>query len=136
MAGELEDVVAGILLERECDGPRFRPGLRIVDGHFIAQRIRSSIRVKRSVMRAWRENAIDAPFFEVGRFDDERLSLPPSSGITHVLVDGGTNVRSPIEVDDARLVDHLVADHDEARCLDDLVAARVANGHHRSESAA
>ena len=46
------------------------------------------------------------------------------------------DVRTAVGVEEARVVDHLVADRDHAGRLDDAVAVAVDDAHHRSDDAA
>ena len=73
---------------------------------------------------------------EILRHDDQRVALPVSARVAHVGLDARREMRPAVERDDARLVDHLVADDDEARRLHDLVAVVVDGRQERSHDAA
>ena len=73
---------------------------------------------------------------EVRRLDDQRVAFPVPRAIAHVGANARRQVRPAVERDDARLVDHLVADGDVARELENLVAVVVDDRKRRSEDAA
>ena len=73
---------------------------------------------------------------EVRRLDDERVALEPAARIAHPHLHAGACVRAAVERDHARLVDHLVADHDDAGRLDDLRAVAVDDGNDRADEPA
>src|SRR6185295_8935186 len=56
--------------------------------------------------------------------------------VTHVLTDLLADVRPPVERDDARIVHHLVTDHDLSGGLEDAVAVAVDDRQHRPYDAA
>ena len=75
-------------------------------------------------------------FLVVRRFDDERVALPVAARLAHVLLVRRRQRRPAVGEDDARVVDHLEVEDDDARRLPDLEAAVVAIRHHRRRHAA
>src|SRR4030095_14156439 len=69
------------------------------------------------------------------RLDDQRVTFPPSARVAEVLTSAVVDVRTPVGVDDARVVNHLVADRHHARRLHDAVAAAVDDANERPPDA-
>ena len=66
----------------------------------------------------------------VRRLDHQRIAFPTAAGVAQPLTDAGTYVRTPVQRDDPRIVDHLDIDRDETGRLQDLVVVVVEPGHH------
>src|SRR5205814_9426548 len=77
-------------------------------------------------------SAVGGLILEVGRLDDQRLAFPMAARVAHVGADALANVRARIDGNDAGLVNHLVANRDEAGALVDLIGAAVDRRHHRA----
>src|ERR1700726_539280 len=90
MAGVLEQPVREVLLERIRDAPGPGPCFRVVDRHFIQQRLRIGAReALDNPKRVARRNvAAVTPgaelAIEVRRFDDQRIAVPAAAGVSHV----------------------------------------------------
>src|SRR5688572_23895892 len=72
---------------------------------------------------------------QVDRFDDERVAFPAAARRAEVLTDVA-RMRPAVGVDDPGVVNHLVADGDGARALDDAIAVPVDDARHRAVDAA
>ena len=68
---------------------------------------------------------------EVGRVDDERVTVPVAAGVAHPLPRALRQMRPSIERHDARAVHHLVQQDDVVRRLDQVDVLVVARGRHR-----
>ena len=73
---------------------------------------------------------------EVRRLDDERVAFPVAAARRPCTCGCVRRVRAAVERDDARFVNHLVADRHVARALHDLVRVAVDGRHHRAGHAA
>ena len=67
-----------------------------------------------------RRAAIAGVLREVRDVDDERVAFPVAARVAEIRADRRREVRPAVERDDARVVDHLVANRDVARALHDL----------------
>src|ERR1043166_7967559 len=123
---------------------RERPSVRfwIVDDGRVLQRVvvesRELLRnLQRVAERLAAAVAADAvPVEHVRRLDDERVAVPVRARVAHVAADLRADMWTAVEVEESRLVNHLVAEDDQARRLDDLVAVVVDDRQDRSEDAA
>lgn len=90
----------------------------------------SSTRRKRSTACVFRDWESQLRLVAViGRLDDARVALRMSSGIPVPLVDVVGETRTPIQRDDALVVDVLDQDSDVVRSLEDLRRVVVAGTH-------
>jgi len=113
------------------------PRRRIVDRDLVAKRAIVASREAFRHARSMGRRAVDAAVFaEIGRLDDQCGAFPLSARVAHVAQNCRADMRTPIDVNNARLMNHLVADHDDAGRLYDLIAARIADREHRAERAA
>jgi hypothetical protein len=76
------------------------------------------------------------PIGEVRRLYDQRVAFEASPGVAHPHPHAGADVRLPIERNDSCLVNHLVANDDDARRLRDVRAVAVNHRHDRTDDAA
>src|SRR5207253_7659761 len=68
---------------------------------------------------------------EIGRVDDQRISLPMAARIPHPLSNARRQMRTPVEGDDANVVNHLDQNRDVFGRLHDLIIIVVPAGYHR-----
>ena len=73
---------------------------------------------------------------QVRGFDDQLVAEPPSARIAEVLPNRLIEVRPAIRVEDAWVVNHLVADRHHARRLHDAVAVAIDDTQHGADDAA
>src|SRR4030095_16327071 len=73
---------------------------------------------------------------EVGRLDDERVAFPAPPCGASILPDVRAHMRTAVQWDDSRIVNHLVADHDFVRRLQNPVAVPVDHRHDRANDPA
>ena len=127
MARVLVELVVRLLRDRVADGEGRRVHHWIVHANAVVDHLRIDARealgdlqllAVRPVRRA---DAVG----EIRRLDDERVAFPVAARVAHVLPDVRADVRTAVERDDARVVDHLVADDDLVRCLHDAQAVAV-----------
>ena len=150
MAGILPPLVLRIVAHRIADGERTREddrilGLDLVEPHLVVQprdplrrlhlvALREAVAGRRpddGKIDHRRESAL-----VVGRLDDEGVALPMAARIAHVVLVRRGQRRPAVGEDDARVVDHLEVEHDDARRLPDPEPAVVAIRHHRRGHAA
>ena len=110
-----------------------RPGLceraRIVDRELVDDRVTVETTESFDEMRVCRRAAETRFAKEVGRFDDERCTLPATQLVSGELSE--LTVGTPVKGNDASVVHHLVLDHDVAWKLKDLHVVVVRPRHHR-----
>ena len=137
MAGVLVHPRAALHRQRHGEGARERG--RIVDRVLVEQRVvvdaREALRQPQGGAGPHRadDGRVEAGRLigEVGRLDDERITLPVAAGVAHPLPDAVGQVRAAVERHDARVVHHLVQDRDVVGGLEDLQVLVVARRHDR-----
>src|SRR5579863_9162267 len=121
--GSLEDaqhaeitLVAGVLVEliprvaqRDHRGPRLGPGGGIIDRDFVLKAVGAS------AGEALNDVQLIARVHEgsglvVGGIDDQRIALPMTARVTEPGPDRGRKMRTPVEWNDARVVNRLHQD--------------------------
>src|SRR5262249_52873172 len=112
-------------------GPASRERLRVIDGEFIEQRIRIGTRETFNEMQVLSRTSEVRFVGKIRGVDDERISFPMSTRVSHPLLDSLWKMRSSIHRNDARVVDLLVKDDDVSRCLYQLIVIVVAGRRHR-----
>src|SRR6185369_2605395 len=75
--------------------------------------------------------SISAALAEVRGLDHERVALPVAACVPHVETDASTRMRPGVEADDPGFMNHLVANRDVSRSLDDLIGVAVHARNHR-----
>ena len=137
MAGELVDSTVGPRHgQLTLPGPRV--GCRIVDLELVEQRVRleqtealseAQVAIPREVAAGIAVVAVAVG--KVRGLDHERVAFPAADRIAQPLPDRGWEVRPTVEVDDARVVDHLGVDDEGVRRLNELIVAVVRIRQHR-----
>src|SRR5438094_9367399 len=122
VAGVLEQAL-GAALEPDDRRPRRRPRRRIVDRDCVIDSIGRDGREAFDGMQVIGRAHEVVLRREVGRVDDERPTFPVSSRVALPPAKRGRQVRTPVQIDDARFVHRLEEQHDVRRRLDDLVIA-------------
>src|SRR5437899_6912189 len=72
-----------------------------------------------------------SPICKIGRIDDQRVALPAADRVAHPLADVLWQMRTPVEANDAGIVDLLGFDDDISGTLCDPEIAVVARGQQR-----
>src|SRR5688572_7129586 len=129
MAGVFVYLVLG-LRHRYRGRPFPREGRRVVDREFVLDRARIGAREALDQAHAFRRPPETDLVGEVRRIDDERRAFPAAARITEPLPDLWSDMRTAVERDDARVVNHLVENHDISRRLENLVIVVVRTGNH------
>ncbi len=145
MAGIFENVVGAVALPREVQLEGRGQHHRVLDQRFVTDRI-----------RAGRGQPLDDSFLiavgygarvradcaelhaghEIGGLDDERIAFPMAARHARPVPQRLGRGAAPVERNDARLVDHLHADHDIAGRLEDLDAGIIIARQHAAGQAA
>ena len=73
---------------------------------------------------------------EVRRLDDQRVAFPVPARVAQVLTQALAEMRTPVERNDARVVNHLVGEDEGVGRLQDPIAVAVRNRHHAADDAA
>src|SRR5439155_16008564 len=120
----LEDV--SLRLQVEYRGVGTLERARIVDSYFVAHLVSGGPSVsldqvqRRAVAAEARGRVVRRDGrVEIRDVDDQRVAVPATPGVAHVLANGGRQMRPAVHGNDARVVDHLVRDHDVAWRLHD-----------------
>src|SRR5262245_30060323 len=130
VARVLEDALVG-LRHRYGRAPRTRERGRVVHGELVQQRVLVDASETLDEMELVVSPAKTGPAVEVRRVDDERVALPLAARIAQPRPHAGRDVRTAVQRNDPRVVNHLVGDDDVARHLKDLDEIVVRTGHHR-----
>ena len=124
VAAIFENLITGLLPYRHCDCERLCICLRIVDGDFVAKRLRihASEALDITGIRAHRRAAEAGRVWDdVGCFRQPAYCLPIGRAeSSHVAGDASTRVRTAVERNDAGFMHHLVKDGHVSRRLDDM----------------
>ena len=126
-------------LVRKGDGPRFGVGLGIVNGKFVVQCVfvgeseafNHPPAFVLGCPRAWCPHV--AHRFKIGRLDDKRVALPPTTWVAFPLGNVRVHVRVGVDRDNASIVDHLAVDNDVVLGLHEQFAVVVGGWHHHPE---
>ena len=132
MAGVLVHPLAALHRQRRRERPR--EGGRIVDGELVEQRVAGhapeAFRQAQGRTGADRggHRRVEAGHLvgEVRRLDHQGVAVPVAARVAHPLADAGRQVAAAVERHDARVVHHLVQDHDVVGRLEDLQVLVVA----------
>ena len=107
-------LVAGVLVDRPVGlrhrirhGPRPRPRRRIVDREAIVERVGVDAREALDEVQILARSAEVRPVGEVRRVDDQRVALPAAARVAHPRAEARGEMRTAVERNDARVVDHL-----------------------------
>ena len=130
VTGVLENLcLLAVALQRDTNRPRLRERGRVVNGDRVVDRVGANPREAFDQPQRLARSPEVGLVREVRHLDNQRVAFPVTAGVTQILTDTLADVRTSIHGNDARLVDHLVRDDDEARALNDAddvaVAARV-----------
>ena len=109
--------------------------LRIFDPHLVIDRVlvgpRHTFRDAKS-LTCWSAATVntDARLVrkKIRRFDDQGIAFPTATGVSHVRENPSTGVRTPVERNNPRFVDHLLKDGHIARPLYDLGSVAIDYG--------
>src|SRR3989442_3803277 len=104
--------------------PQPIPCCRIFDRETVQDRLVAGAREPFDHLQVLARSAELRLVGEVGRLDDERVAFPSASGIAHPPFDVRGRMRAA-DTDDARVVNHLVEDHDGVARLHDLLQVVV-----------
>src|SRR5947207_15278543 len=122
---------ATTLRQRKNSGERPRPGFLVFDSESVIDRIRVQPGETFGDSHVF-ASVLEGIFpVEVTCFNDERVAFPMTSRASDPLPDILRQLRTPVERDDANVVNHLRQDHHVSLSLNDLIIAVVARGHHR-----
>ena len=146
VARVLEDLVRRIAVQRNRDRPRPRIHVRILDRDLVGNRVR--VGAREAFDQAQRAAVRDAPdacrrgvgrdpslVVEVRRLDDQRVAVPAAPRISRPRADARVEVRSSVDGNDPRLMDHLVDNRHVSRRLHNLVGVVVAGRKHSARTA-
>ena len=121
MAGVFDEFVLIVVpAERERTRPGCCPDRGIVDRELVPERVGTRPGINVRSASCFRPIHVRVLAIEVPDLDDERVAVPPAARIAEPLRQVRTEMRSAIGRNDARFVDHLLLDRDEAGALHDL----------------
>src|SRR5207249_4001407 len=112
------------LLQPDHRRPRLRPRRGIVDGDLVVDAVVGDAGEAFDEVQVVRRSHEIVARREIGRVDDQRISLPRPPRIPLPLADGRGQVGVAVETDDARFVYRFEHQHDVRRRLHDLVVAK------------
>src|SRR5262249_18624697 len=117
----LEDLLGRILREVHGKRPRPGPGVRVIECHSPFNSMRTGWPKPFDHPQVLTRTTVAGLVGEVRGFDHQRSTVPMRARVSHVQANVLADVRTPVERDHPRLVNHLVTDGDVSGSLHNLI---------------